>query len=290
MGTCLVTGGAGFIGSHLVARLLELGETVRVLDNLSRGDGAAFGRDGLLGRSKLIVGDIRQPEAIDAALTGCDCCFHLASLTDLAQAGGNWRTLEQVVLGGTLNLIEAVSRAGGPLLVLASSAAVYGHGKGDIQTEAELTCSLSVYGASKIAGERFANALAVSHRLPITALRLFNVYGPRVAAPSGSVVNRFVDAVRDGRSVQVFGDGEQTRDFVHVDDVVQAFLAAKAHAANRENYFTLCNVCTGTAASVWTLVDLLAGRFGCRPAIEHAAPRQGDPLLTCPTLVVQFER
>lgn len=278
MGVCLVTGGAGFIGSHLVARLLQLGEKVRVLDNLSSGNGSAFSKGGILGEAELIVGDVRDSMAVDASLAGCDCCFHLASLISPEQAGGNWRRMEQVVLGGTLNVLDAASRAGGPLLVLASSAAVYGHGTGNIQTEADLTRPLSIYGASKLAGEKFASAFAQSHRLPITALRLFNVYGPQIATPSKSVVNRFVNAIRYGRSVQIFGNGAQIRDFVHVDDVVQAFLAAKERCAQREDHFVISNVCTGTATSIRTLVDLVAERFECSPTIEYASLRSDDPL------------
>jgi UDP-glucose 4-epimerase len=273
MSKCLVTGGAGFIGSHLVLALLERGESVRILDNFSNSSPSDITRE-----AEVNVGDVRDTSAVEKALSGCDFCFHLASTTDTSSGSAEWRKTNDVVLDGTLNVFDAAISAGNIPVTFASSAAIYGDGTGIPKSEDCRPSPISVYGASKLASEYFGRCLATANNSAIIALRLFNVYGPRAFTPSQSVVNQFVRKMEEGQSIRIHGDGSQTRDFVHVKDVVRAFLTTRSLAEHLEAHYAFSNICSGEATSILELSELVARCFGRAPLIEYSARRPGDPL------------
>jgi UDP-glucose 4-epimerase len=271
MSKYLVTGGAGFIGSHLVLALLERGESVRIFDNFSNSSPRDITRE-----AEVIVGDVRDASAVGKAISGCDFCFHLASTTDTSARSAEWRNTHDVALDGTLNVFDAAICAGNIPVTFASSAAIYGNGIGTPKAEDCRPSPTSIYGASKLASEYFGRCLATANNSAITALRLFNVYGPRAFTPSQSVVNQFVKKMEASQSIQIHGDGLQTRDFVHVKDVIRAFLAAGTLTAHREEHYACCNICSGEATSILELSELVARWFGRPPLIEYSARRPGD--------------
>ena len=275
MDRLLVTGGAGFIGSHLCDALLARGTQVRVLDDLSSGR-----RDNLPHGVELIVGDVADPAAARAALEGMDGCFHLAAIASVQRAAEDWLGTNRVNLVGTIALLDA-ARARRLPVVYASSAAVYGNCPIQPIGEDAPTRPLSAYGADKLACELHAAVATGVHGVPTTGLRFFNVFGPRQdpASPYSGVISIFAAQLRRGAPVSVFGDGGQTRDFIAVPDVVAALLAAMARlraggaVANQAQVF---NVCTGHATSVLDLARTIAELCGLTPVLHHGPAREGD--------------
>jgi UDP-glucose 4-epimerase len=271
MPTYLVTGGAGFIGSHLCDALVNRGDTVRVLDDLSTGS-----RANLPEGTELIEADIADPDAMQAAVEGVDGAFHLAAIASVARGVTDWLGTHRANLTGTITLFDAIRRRGQPIpAVYASSAAVYGDCPiVPIPEDAERR-PLSAYGADKYACEQHARVASHVHGIPTTGLRFFNVYGPRQdpRSPYSGVISIFCERLARGAPIDIFGDGTQTRDFVFVADVVAALLAAMARPSTDAPVF---NVCTGTPTSVLDLACAIADLAGTTPDIRHAAPRAGE--------------
>jgi len=250
----LVTGGAGFIGSHLVDALVARGDDVVVLDDLSTGRESNL--EGALARGAVLHrADVRDGERVAelVAAAAPDVIFHLAAQIDVRKSVGDPSTDAHVNIGGTAAVLEAAREVGTPRVILASTAGVYGD-PGVLPTpEHAPIAPLSPYGASKAAAETYMQLFTRLHGLSTLALRMANVYGPR-QDPHGEagVVAIFTGAAREGRTATIYGDGTQTRDYVHVSDVVKAFVAA-----GRSPVTGVLNVSTGHETSVFGLAKLL---------------------------------
>lgn len=271
MANYLVTGGAGFIGSHLCDALVGRGDTVRVLDDLSTGSRAnlPFG-------TMLIEADVADPDAMRAALDGVDGAFHLAAIASVQRGVSDWLGTHRANLTGTITLFDSIRGRGTPVpVVYASSAAVYGDCHTvPIPEDAERR-PLSAYGADKYACELQARVAGHVHGIAATGLRFFNVYGPRQDphSPYSGVISIFCERLVRGAPIDIFGDGGQTRDFIYVADVVAALLGAMRHPSTDAPAF---NVCTGTPTSVLDLARTIADLTGTAPDIRHLPPRAGD--------------
>ncbi|MCA9968950.1 MAG: NAD-dependent epimerase/dehydratase family protein, partial [Anaerolineales bacterium] len=224
----LVTGGAGFIGSHLVAALAARGDAVRVLDNLSSGREANLA--GL--PVELIRGDVRDLETVQRVMAGCELVFHQAALVSVPRSIGEPVLNHEVNVNGTFNVFEAARQAGVRRVVYASSAAVYGDQPALPAGEADVVRPMTPYAAAKWMGEGYAAVYNQRYATEFVGLRYFNVYGPRQdpSSPYSGVLSIFCRAAMAGDGVTIYGDGLQTRDFVFVRDVVAANLAAAAMA------------------------------------------------------------
>jgi nucleoside-diphosphate-sugar epimerase len=274
-GLCLVTGGAGFIGSNLVRSLVSDGTNVRVLDDLSTG--RAQNLRELSDAVQVRIGDVRNAEDVAAAIDGVDTVFHLAAIPSVARSVGDPASSNDVNVTGTLNVLLAARDAGCRRVVLASSSAVYGR-QPTMPLHEQMVCApVSPYGVTKLAGERYMKAFFESYGLPTVSLRFFNVFGPgqNPLAEYAAVVPRFIRASLQGEPVTIFGDGTQTRDLVYVGDVVAACrLAADAPAEALGGAF---NVATGESHTVGELHEAIA-RLAPEPGPDPipAPPRPGD--------------
>lgn len=269
MARILVTGGCGFIGSHLCAALLARGDAVRVLDDLSTGMEA-----NLAAGADLIQGDIADAAAVRQAVAGIDACFHLAAIASVERGVRDWVGAHRTNLSATIGLFDALRGHGVPV-VYASSAAVYGAGGVAPRREDAALRPLSAYGADKLGCEHHALVAGLTHGIPTVGLRFFNVFGPRQdpASAYSGVISIFCDRLRLGHPLTIFGDGEQTRDFVHVGDVVRALLAALRRAAPDGRVF---NVCTGRGTSLLHLAAQVASLCDVRLVLHHEGARRGD--------------
>jgi UDP-glucose 4-epimerase len=277
-GICLVTGGAGFIGSHLVEALTARGERVRVLDDFSTGL-----RDNLAPfapAAEIIAGDVADPAVVSRAMNGVEVVFHLAALASVQKSIEEPASTHRACATGTLQVLDAARRQGVRRLVYAASSSAYGLPSGPVQTEDEPLRPLSPYGAAKLAGELYTQAFARSYGLETVRLRFFNIFGPRQRAdsPYSGVIALFTAALSAGRTPTIFGDGLQTRDFTYVTDVVQALLqAATVPGITAQVY----NVGTGRPVSLLELLSALNKLLGTRIAPKHADPRAGDVRHSC---------
>jgi UDP-glucose 4-epimerase len=269
----LVTGGCGFIGSHLVDSLLADGNEVVVLDDLSTGK-----RENLDPRARLIVGDVIDPILVKQAMAGADGVFHLAAIASVARSNEDWLGTHRANLTGSITIFDtARPRDGGAAIpvVYASSAAVYGDAETMPIEETTPTRPLTAYGADKLGSELHGKVAAHVHGVPTTGLRFFNVYGPRQdpASPYSGVISIFADRIAAGKSLSIHGDGQQSRDFVYVGDVVAHLRAAMRTNTGGARVF---NVCTGRATTVADLARLLAARLEIAADIGHGPARAGD--------------
>ena len=265
----LVTGGCGFIGSHIVDRLLAAGDGVRVLDDLSTGL-----LENVPASAEVVVGDVRQAQAVTAAMAGVAGCFHLAAIASVPRCQDDWRGSHDVNVGGLINVLDA-ARAGRLPVVYASSSAIYGANGALPLDETAQPDPLSFYAADKLADEHQARIAARLLGIPSVGLRLFNVYGPRQlpSSPYSGVISIFSRRISEGTTLAIHGDGRQTRDFVNVADVSEAFLAAMRIADVEAPVF---NVCTGTATSLLRLVEVIEGAVKRRAIVEMQPARAGD--------------
>ncbi len=271
MARFLITGGAGFLGSHLAAALLKKGHSVRILDDLSSGF-----RGNVSPTAEFVNGDITTVPSVARALEGIDCCYHLAAIASVERANRELLRTHQVNVSGTVNVFEQAQRLRRPVPVIyASSAAVYGHEDNRKVDEDHGTAPLNSYGVDKVACEMYARVAGEVHGVPTVGLRFFNIYGPGQdpRSPYSGVVSIFVDRLIRGQPIEIFGDGGQVRDFIYVDDAVTALCNAASAAATRAPVF---NVCTGIGTSVLHLADAIAALCGTRPKITWALPRPGD--------------
>lgn len=271
----LVTGGAGFIGSNLVHALVDRGDMVRVFDDLSTGRLSNLGD--LLGDVEVVEGDLRDADAVAAAVRGVGAVFHLGAVPSVARSVADPRTSHDVNVTGTLNVLLAARESGCERVVFASSSAVYGE-QTTFPLHEGLACRpISPYGVSKLAGERYMQAFHATYGPATVALRFFNVYGQRQnpAAEYAAVVPRFIERSLAGEPVTIYGDGEQTRDFVFVDDVARACLLAAE--APQEAWGGAFNVATGGRRTVNELAAAVADVVGPGlPEPVHVDPRRGD--------------
>jgi len=269
----LVTGGAGFIGSHLVEALAERGERVRVLDDFSTGrrENLAAVADHI----ELLEGDVADPETVERAVAGCDYVLHLAAIASVQASLENPRRTHQVNVNGTLNVLEAARRASVQRVVFASSAAVYGDHTALPLREELPPCPLSPYAATKAAGEAYCSAFHASYGLPTVALRFFNVYGPRQdpANPYSGVISIFAARIARGERPVIYGDGKQTRDFVYVTDVARAALLVCEQEAAVGDVF---NVAGGKQTSVLQLAAVLNQVLDTSLTPTFAPARSGE--------------
>jgi UDP-glucose 4-epimerase len=270
---CLVTGGAGFIGSHLVDSLARQGRRVRVLDDLSSGlrDNLAQVRP----VPEIIEGDVSDAEAVKRAVEGVGVIFHLAALASVQKSVEAPDDTHRVCATGTLRVLDAARRAGVRRVVYAASSSAYGIPAGDVQTEDDPLRPLSPYAAAKLAGELYAESFTVCYGLETVRLRFFNIFGPRQRAdsPYSGVIALFTAALTAGRTPVVFGDGLQSRDFTFVTDVVQALTrAAEVPGVSGRVY----NVGTGRSTNVLDLIAALNRQLGTRIPPQHQPARAGD--------------
>lgn len=270
----LITGGAGFIGSHLADALLEAGHDVRVLDDFSTGRRSNLEFAIATRRIKIVEGDVREPGIVRQVVDGVDGIFHLAALVSVPQSIEDPQRSFDINACGTVNVLEAARQTRIPRVMLASSAAVYGDAPAPAQEDA-VPRPLSPYALDKLVAEQYAAQYCHLYGMQTTALRLFNVYGPRQdpASAYSGVISVFADRIRQGKAVSVYGDGEQTRDFVHVSDVVQA--ATLAMQAGPPG-FAAYNVGAGRAVSINSLVEILSAIAAGRPRIVHQPARDGE--------------
>jgi len=273
MALYLVTGGAGFIGSHLTDTLLKRGDRVRVLDNLSTGK-----RENLDPRAVLTVGDIADAETVAQAMDGVDGCFHLAAVASVELGNRDWLGTHRANLTGAITVFDAARRAQPDRtvpVVYASSAAVYGDNPELPLAETAQTRPMSAYGADKLGCELHGRVAAMVHGVRTVGCRFFNVYGPRQdpGSPYSGVISIFFNRIGSGQGITIFGDGGQTRDFIYVADVVDALLRAMGQETPGASVF---NVCTGKTTSLLELAAAIGRVFGQTPQIAFGATRVGD--------------
>jgi UDP-glucose 4-epimerase len=260
-----VTGGAGFIGHHLVNGLVGRGHLVNVIDDLSSGHLARLAP--LQDRISLIQASILDPTALDAAFSDCEVVFHQAAIASVARSLVEPRLTNDVNVNGTIEVILAAARSGVRRVVLAGSSAVYGVPEHLPCVENQRTDPTSPYGVSKLAAEQYLHSLGQHLGIETCVLRYFNVYGPGQdpAAEYAAVVPRFITAVVDGHRPTINGSGEISRDFVYIDDVVEANLLAAGAASPSP---LTCNVASGAQTTLRELVSVVGA----------AADRDVDPV------------
>ncbi len=270
----LVTGGGGFIGSHLAARLLEQGHGVRVLDNFATGRRSNIGVLG--GEVELIEGDIQSYERVNKAVAGCEIVFHQAALPSVPRSVQDPLTSNATNVIGTLNLLLAARDYGVRRVILASSSSVYGS-SADVRPKREDQPALPIspYATAKLAGEGYARSFHGVYGLETVALRYFNVFGPRQDPTSqyAAVVPNFITALMAGQPPLIFGDGEQSRDFTYVGNVVQANLLAMEASGVGGKVF---NVACGERVTLNRLVSELRDLLESDVEATYAAERAGD--------------
>ncbi|MBF0357662.1 MAG: NAD-dependent epimerase/dehydratase family protein [Magnetococcales bacterium] len=290
MAKFLVTGGYGFIGSHLVDALLKRGDQVRILDNLSTGH-----LRNVVGEHEFIRGDVADKNIVEQAMDGVQGCFHLAAVASVALSNKDWTGTHLTNQTGTINIFDAARKNLTRGVVYASSAAVYGDSNKTPLSESEPIKPLTAYGADKAGSELHARVATLSHGVSTVGLRFFNVFGPRQdpSSPYSGVISIFIDRTLKGQKITIFGDGEQTRDFIYVSDVVAHMLAAMELKPAEPQLF---NVCTGRSISLNKLLENIFSASNRKVAVCNAPPRLGDirhsngsPTLATKTMGVKAE-
>lgn len=269
----LVTGGAGFIGSHIVDALVARGDQVRVLDNLSTGSLANL--EHVRQAVEFIEGDMTNSSVVRQAVEGVDCIFHEAALASVPRSVEAPLDSHAACATGTLHLLDAARRSGVRRLVYAASSSAYGDQPFSSKRETDLLAPISPYGAAKLAGEMYCQAFTATYGFETVCLRYFNVFGPRQDpdSPYSAVIPLFITALLAGRRPTVFGDGQQSRDFTFISDVVQGnLLAADAdRVAGR-----VFNIAGGRSISLLQLLKALNDALGTDVQPLHQPPRAGD--------------
>lgn len=278
MRTCLVTGGAGFIGSHIADRLIEEGYRVVIIDNESTGF-----RENVNPKAIYVHGDITRPKDLIKAFSyGIDVVFHIAGQASTIRSFNNPLNDLMVNVVGTINVLKMCLNYRVPRLMYASSMTVYGHPNKIPTPETEPCKPISYYGITKYAAERYVHATAervdLDFELRVTSFRMFNVYGERQSLenPYQGVVSIFIANILNGETITIHGDGEQSRDFVHIQDVVDAWMAA---LDNEQAYNQVFNLGTGMRRSINELVDVTLAAFNHSREtypVQYAPVRPGD--------------
>ncbi|MBN2356724.1 SDR family oxidoreductase [candidate division KSB1 bacterium] len=275
MSLFLVTGGAGFIGSHIVEALLEKGESVRVLDNFSTGK-----RENLmpfLDRIELIEGDIRSTHTVRESVDGVDFVLHQAALPSVPRSIKDPITSNEVNVSGTINLLDAARDAGVKRLIYASSSSIYGDLEALPKTEDMLPRPLSPYAVAKLAGEKYCQVFTQLYGMETVSLRYFNVFGPRQDPTSqySAVIPKFIRLIMNQTPPHIYGDGEQSRDFTYVSNVVAAnLLACEQGLENLAG--EVFNIACGRRITINHLVESINKILATNVAAEYNEPRLGD--------------
>jgi len=271
----LVTGGAGFIGSHIVDRLFDEGFKVRVLDNLSTGDKKNLAKHQNKKSFQFIEGDIRNFDLVKKTVKGVDAVFHEAALVSVTRSVENPLLSNEVNVTGTVNLLKACVDAHVKRFIYASSCAVYGDSETLPNHENLAPKPLSPYAVDKLAAENYAKVFHNVYGLETTSLRYFNVYGPRQKyGPYSGVISIFINRLLENKPPIIYGDGKQTRDFINIKDVVEANMLA---LSKREAVGEVFNISTGEATTINKLTETIQkimGKTSLKPV--HAEPRPGD--------------
>ena len=278
MGHVLVTGGAGFIGSHLIDALVAQGDTVVALDNFSTGTPENLSAASKTGRVQVINGDVTNPADLDRAMAGAHAVFHCAAKTGVRECLDDWLGAHRVNASGTVAEFQAAHRFGNVPVVYASSAAVYGNRDSMICHEKLQPRPISSYGVDKLTCELQAQAFWNVHGLPTAGLRFFNVFGPRqnATSPYSGALVKFASNVLSGQDHVVFGDGHQSRDFVHVRDAVSGLRAAMQRVTASPDAL-VSNLCTGRSISILQLIETIAEiHNNSRPEIAFYPARSGE--------------
>lgn len=264
--TVLVTGGAGFIGSHIADAVADTAD-LRILDNLSSGR-----RENVSETATFIEGDIRDDDVLERAMDGVDIVFHEAGLVSVPESLERPLDCHEINGTATLKILEH-ARKNDSRVIIASSAAIYGHPETVPISEDAPKNPQSPYGIEKQVADQYVQMYAEQYGLPTVALRYFNVYGPRQTGGQYSgVISTFLDQAGNGGPITVEGDGEQTRDFIHVDDVVEANLQAAVTDATGTAY----NIGTGDSVTINQLAQIVCDTFDSDISITHIEPRAGD--------------
>ena len=272
MSIYLITGGAGFIGSHIAEALFQIGARVRVLDNFSTGKRANIAS---MNELEVIEGDIRDADIVQRAMAGVDYVIHQAAMVSVSQSMVDPAACHAINVGGTLNLLSAAREFNVKRVVLASSCAVYGDNSDFPLSETSATRPLSPYAATKLMGEIYCQTFYRAYHVPTVCLRYFNVYGPR-QDPNGeyaAVIPKFAQRLQQGEAPIVYGDGQQTRDFVYVSDIARANLLACTHPHAPGHIF---NLATERSVSLIDLLDELEQLLGTHIAPDFRPARAGD--------------
>lgn len=273
MSKFMVTGGAGFIGSHIVELLISEKHDVLVYDNFSTG--RAINIQAFADRIEVVCGDVMNAEALDSAMGGVDYVIHHAAEVSAIKSVEDPIFANEINVAGTLNVLRSARDNGVKRFVLASSSAIYGDTGREPQSEKNLPSPLSPYGATKICGEHYCSVFNEIYGLETVRLRYFNVFGPRQNPKSqyAAVIPKFVDRIVAGEELHIYGDGEQTRDFIFVKDVARANLLACMHESAPGQVF---NIAGGRSISVNELAELLMKVTGTRVPVIHDAPNIGE--------------
>ena len=270
----LVTGGGGFIGSHLVDELMARGRPVRVFDDFSTG--LRSNLDHLRGRIEIVEGTLTDPEAVARAVKGAKVVYHLGALASVARSVENPAGSHAACATGTLNVLDAARRNGVKRVVYAASSSAYGGASGEGgQREDQPVAAKSPYAAAKLAGELYMQAFAHTYGLETVRLRFFNIFGPRQRSdsPYSGVIALFTAAMREGRAPNIQGDGTQSRDFTYVANAVQALTRAAEASGVSGNVY---NVGTGRSINLLELVAALNRILGTKLDPTFGPPRVGD--------------
>jgi nucleoside-diphosphate-sugar epimerase len=268
----LVTGGAGFIGSHIVEALLHRGDSVRVLDNFS--SGRRKNLKDLRGDLEVLDGDLRDADLVKASVKNIDLVFHLAALVSVPQSMTDPEACFSINVNGSVTLMEAARLAGVRRMVLSSSTAVYGDTDVFPTTEETHLQPLSPYALSKQVNELYASLYTHTLGFPVTALRYFNVYGPRQRPDSdyAAAIPIFLSRLVADQLIIIYGDGRQSRDFIFVKDVVRAnLMAAESNTGGQ-----VFNICSGRETNLLDLLEELSTISPHQPEVRFESPRPGD--------------
>lgn len=267
----LVTGGCGFIGSHLVDLLLEQGHPVRILDDLSNGSTSYLPRE-----AEFIQGSITDTALLQQALQGVEHIFHLAAIVSVPESVAQWHRSHLVNCGGTIRLFECAKKIP---IVFASSAAVYGDSQTFPQNESSICKPLSPYAVDKLSCELHAQLAWKLFGTPSAACRFFNVYGPRqnASSPYSGVISKFAHSLACNNPITLYGDGNQRRDFIYVKDVAQMLYRTMQRLTEGVHLY---NFCTGSAHTINALADLMMKITGIQVEKHYCPPRPGDLLIS----------
>jgi UDP-glucose 4-epimerase len=269
----LVTGGAGFIGSHIVERLVFMGESVRILDNFFTGKKEYLSP--VLNKIEVLQGDIRDAKAVRRAMKNVDFVLHQGALRSVPMSISRPRDYDSVNVAGTLNCLILAREAKVQRFILASSSSVYGNSTKFPQKETDLPAPVSPYAASKIAGEHYCHVFAETYGLSAVALRYFNVFGPRQDPKSkyAAVIPKFIIAALKGDPLEIHWDGKQSRDFTYIEDVVQANICA---ALAKDIKYGVYNVARGDSRSLLDIAGLVEKCIGHPLKKKFFPKREGD--------------
>jgi len=269
--TAVITGGAGFLGSHLAERLVDGGWHLRILDDLSAGRKGNL--SAVINRVDFRRGDILDDKVLNKIMTGADVVFHLAAKISVTESFKEPESYARVNVAGLIQVLEAARKRGVRRLIFPSSASVYGDDLSLPKKETSGLFPASPYAVTKVLGEALCRVYCEDRDVETVALRFFNIYGPRQdpRSPYASVIPKFIDALSRGERPTIFGDGEQTRDFVHVDDAVKAMILA---ARRKDAAGEVFNIASGTGTSIVDVFESVrvAGGWSGKPRIAPARP------------------